>query len=251
MTAPRASVAICIPSNDQWQAATSVAVIDMIRFSLANRVDCGVINWRGATVTASRNGLVKLATDIKGVDAILWVDSDMVMPPDTLLRLLDHDKDVVGCFYNKRTPPHETVGKLRDPNADISKGGLYEADYLPGGLALVKSSVYRKLAWPWYFESYRWPGDPVESFLARLRDTAVIDLPAEIAASLPGSWRAWIAENHAADVATYAGNMVSEDIAFCKKARAVGYRLYCDVSLTYQVQHLAVMPVACAAPEPR
>lgn len=246
----RAHIAICMPSDDTWKAPTATSVIDMIRFSMANGVDCGVINWRGAMVTASRNGLVKLATDIKGVDAILWIDSDMVIPPDALLRLLDHDKDIVGCFYNKRVPPHETVGKLKDPDADITKGGLHEADYLPGGFVMVKAGVYAKMTFPYYFETYRWPGNAIESFLAKLQDEAIVQPVQQDIAALASDMRFlnWLERNHAADIALHPNPTMSEDYSFCKKARRLGYKLWCDVSLTTQVAHLGLLPVTCVLP---
>ena len=43
-------------------------------------------------------------------DEILWVDTDMQFPEDALLRLLAHDKDIVGCNYRTRTPPYACAG---------------------------------------------------------------------------------------------------------------------------------------------
>jgi hypothetical protein len=84
---------------------------------------------------------------------LLWIDSDMKVPSDGLVKLLDHDKDIVGTFYNKRVPPYETVGHLID-SKDIHKGGLRLADVMPGGFVLVKREVYEALSPPWYRESY-------------------------------------------------------------------------------------------------
>lgn len=246
---PRAHIAILVPSDDQWQAPMAVAVNDMVRFSMMNGVDVGIVNWRGATVSKARNGLVQLVPT--GADAVLWVDSDIVMPPDALLRLLDHDKDIVGCLYNKRVPPYETVGRLKDPGADISKGGLHEADYLPGGFVMVKSKVYQSMKQPYYFETHRWPGDAVESFVDRLRDEAAVRTPDEAIAALMSvpAFTNWIEENHTADVALRPEALTSEDVSFCYKARHAGYQLWADLDLTFQLVHLAQVPVACLKPE--
>ena len=84
---------------------------------------------------------------------ILQIDSDMMFPMDGLERLLSHDKDIVGAFYNKRVPPYETVGHLLHA-PDISKGGLYPADLMPHGFVLIKREVFEKLKSPWYYESF-------------------------------------------------------------------------------------------------
>ena len=83
----------------------------------------------------------------------MWIDSDMKFSPNALVRLLDHDKDIVGAFYNKRTPPYETVGHLLDAS-NLASGGLRQADIMPGGFVLVRREVYEKLSPPWYRESY-------------------------------------------------------------------------------------------------
>jgi len=84
---------------------------------------------------------------------ILWIDSDMTFPANGLQRLLAHDKDIVGAFYNKRTPPYNTVGHLLVP-ADVSKGGIHRADIMPHGFVLAKREVYERIQSPWYSESY-------------------------------------------------------------------------------------------------
>jgi hypothetical protein len=250
MTKPR-SVAILVPSDDHWQAATATSIIDMVRFSMANGVDTGVINWRGAMITAARNGLVRLIP--KGCDAALWVDSDIAMPADALLRLLDHDKDIVGCFYNQRVAPYSTVGQFADPalNAAPPADGLHEAAYLPGGFVMVKKRVYDKLGWPWYGEITRWPGSAVESFCARLRAEALVRPPEEAIAALMSctAFTSWLVENHAKDLETNPTAMISEDFFFSRLARNAGYKLWVDIDLTWQLAHMGVQPIQCFPPQ--
>ncbi len=45
-----------------------------------------------------------------GTDYLMMIDADMSFPPDAILRLLAHGKDVVGGFYlTKQLPPVNTV----------------------------------------------------------------------------------------------------------------------------------------------
>jgi hypothetical protein len=44
----------------------------------------------------------------------------------------------------------------------------------------------------------------------------------------------------------------SEDLFFCLKAREMGYRIYCDLDLTFEIGHLGVQTITAdrpAAPE--
>jgi hypothetical protein len=102
----------------------------------------------------SRNWLVRAALAFDPpCTHILWIDSDMTFPANGLERLLGHDKDIVGAFYNRRTHPYSTVGHLIG-RADVSKGGLHPADVMPHGFVLVRRDVYTRLSPPWYSESY-------------------------------------------------------------------------------------------------
>ena len=60
----------------------------------------------GTTVIhEARNHIVKEAYK-SDFDAILFIDSDMEFPNDTLQRLIDADRDVVGVLYG-----HKVTGK--------------------------------------------------------------------------------------------------------------------------------------------
>jgi hypothetical protein len=57
----------------------------------------------------ARNHLADVAVNvIDGASHILFLDSDMTFPPDTLQRLLDHKVPIVGADYVKRND----LGKL-------------------------------------------------------------------------------------------------------------------------------------------
>jgi hypothetical protein len=78
----------------------------MLVHSMTARQDLqlDVLIRRGSLLIINRTRLV---TDAKswGADYILWLDADHFFPPDTLLRLLAHDKDIVGCNYARRSRP--------------------------------------------------------------------------------------------------------------------------------------------------
>jgi len=98
-----------------------------------------------------------------GFTHLMFVDADMIFPSSGVLRLLDHDKDIVGAAYNQRGNP--TAG---NPNMSVvkladKKGNLIASDTIPTqlfrcaglglGFTLVKMHVFDKLTQP-YFKDF-------------------------------------------------------------------------------------------------
>lgn len=148
-----ARVAICIPSFSQWEADFGMCLAGMVSQSAIAGLRLAIKNEKRSMVSRARNLLVRWALQME-VDWLLYLDADMTYPADLLLRLLSHNKDIVGPTYNRRAPPYDTLGHLIDDNKDLSTGGLRLADSLPAGLLLVKAAVFKKLKYPWFFETY-------------------------------------------------------------------------------------------------
>jgi hypothetical protein len=86
----------------------------------------------------------------------LWlVDNDMTFPPDTLARLLAHDKDIVGAAYNYRAHPARTVVKMQDADGRIVVPAQLPSTLFPcyaigSGCKLVKVSALTRIPQPWF-----------------------------------------------------------------------------------------------------
>ena len=144
MTNPSPIVAICIPSGDMVHAdfAANLAALCLNPGALA-----GVINCKSSIVSIGRNECVAAALHIKATH-VLFLDSDMVFPLDTLKRLLAHDKDIVGALYSRRRPPFDPNGLPWPGSAPT--GGLQRMKNLPAGCLLIKTRVFEKIAKPWF-----------------------------------------------------------------------------------------------------
>lgn len=143
-------VAILIPSHDHWSGDFGMALASMVPTALhAARV--GLLNEKSSMITSARNNLAQRALTEFEADYMLWIDSDMTFPPDLLQRLMAHDRDICGATYCRRVPPYNLLG---DELGDGAEHGLVEMRTMPGGCMLVKADVYRKLKWPWYWETY-------------------------------------------------------------------------------------------------
>ena len=88
---------------------------------------------------------------IKGFDYLFAVDSDITFAPDTLKKLLSHDKDVVTGIYRQRLP-HEILEiydkELRNISYDKITSDLFEIGGCGFGCVLVKSDVFKRVGYP-------------------------------------------------------------------------------------------------------
>lgn len=166
-----------------------------------------------------RNEIVNRAREI-GATHIIWIDADMMFPPHSFERLLNHNLDYVGVNYPTRKPPHFFTGMiriLRHENEeelelhDIlgytplyttdSSTGLERADAIGFGLCVTSMKLFDRIEKP-YFE-YKY---------------------------IP------VKEQHA-----------GEDIMFSKKVENI-VELYIDHDLSKRVNHISVGYIDYNAP---
>ena len=210
MAKPR--VAICIPSGENWKGATAFATLCLgIRSS--EEVDLCPVNVRGTDTADARNKMVRMVRE-EGVDWTLWIDADMVFPPDALLRLLARERDIVGADYRLRFPPYPKIGLTVNPDDPMGPPrhltaadeaittGLVERAILGLGMLLVRSSVYTDDG-PWFM-------------------------------------RGWLGQNARSD---NPDGFTTEDSFFCTYARARGFKVWCDLDLSAEVLHVGEMMV--------
>jgi FkbM family methyltransferase len=132
-------------------------------------------------------------------DYLFSVDSDIAFPPDTLKRLLAHDRDMVSGLYIQRKHGQHILeiyehngfgGVINIPYEKIRDRGLIEIAGCGFGCVLVKSEVFRTVGYP-QFEYHS-------------------------------------ALDHA--------HTISEDNDFCRKARDRGFKIWADTDI--QCRHI-------------
>jgi hypothetical protein len=112
---------------------------------------------RGSLTALARNQLVDIAKK-NGFTHIFFMDSDMTFPPDTLIKLLAHDKDFVGGTYYERYAPYRPtlMKELPDEPEEYTvvdprgKTDLIEVDGIGAGCTLIKLSVFEGMETPYY-----------------------------------------------------------------------------------------------------
>jgi len=156
---------------------------------------------KGTYVHTARESLCEEVLQA-GYDFILWLDSDMRFPRDTLTRLLQHGKAMVGANYSTRGAPYRYVAIETLENEHAGEGrqlatteestGLAKVAAIGFGALLMRTTVLTSMLEdrPWFFYEY---GD--------------------------------------------AGH-VGEDVFFCQKARKHDWEIYVDHDLSKLVAHI-------------
>lgn len=182
------TILIAVPTNKYIEPETMKSIYDLI---IPDGYKTEFQFFYGYQIDQIRNLIADWA---KRYDYLFSVDSDIILPNDTLVKMLGHDKDVVSGLYIQRIPNTHTLEVYKD----IHNGGVTNILYneIKGrgcvnvaacgfGCVLVKGDVFRKMEYPhFYYKS---------------------------------------AVDHS--------QTVSEDIYFCLKARNLGFEIYADASI--------------------
>jgi hypothetical protein len=137
-------VRIGIGCQDTVKARTFASIIGLMLVSGPD-ID-GYSMRQGGDIVSARTFCAKEAIEKKSTH-IFFIDSDMEFPPNTLKRLLAHDKDIITVEYNRRKLPPESVTQ---PLEEKSETELYKARVIGAGCLLIKTSVFEKVAKPWF-----------------------------------------------------------------------------------------------------
>ena len=194
---------IAIPCMDQCASQFMISLANLDRDGIG-KVMCGAeIN---TLVHMARNSFARMAINA-GVDYVMWFDSDMVFPPDTLKRMIAHMEDgldIVSGIYFKRRPPFSPVLYKRISTEPAEDGTYWEeySDYPKDSLFEIAACGFG---------------------CVMCRTSVLLD----VQLNEPGMF-----------------NMIGsfgEDISFCIRARNLGYKIWCDSSIKCgHVGHLVV-----------
>lgn len=151
-------ILIGIPTNRMIQPQMMMSLVEMIQDS--KELDTKVILAdKGYTIAENRNYL-GIQTLKGGYSHLMMIDDDMIFPPDTLKRMISHDKDFVGVLANSRTlPPMSMVTQFNQEEIPIEDRllgrqefpkELFKCKAVGGAVLLIKSDVFNKIGKPWF-----------------------------------------------------------------------------------------------------
>lgn len=192
-----AVITICVPCRDQLHSGFA---FDLARMTQANErlgLTTHLLFDMGTVISNQRESLLKDAI-ANGSTHVLWLDSDMMFPPDTLQRLLTHDLPVVAGNYVTRQAPHKTVAYTDVENwssylvHEDDQPDLIEVQAVGLGCMLLDLQVAREIPRPLF--QIRWQKS--------------------------------------------SGDYLGEDFVFCEILRTHGHKIMIDTALSKQLIHL-------------
>jgi hypothetical protein len=192
------SVAILVPARDTVMTSFAYDLARAMSFHTATTDDRVLLfTSHGTLIASQRMELARQALEEKA-DYLLWLDSDMRFPRETIGHLILRDKPIVAANYATRRMPVKPVAMM-DNNGEIGRvytapdsEGLQPVDYIGMGVMMVKREVFEKVEAPWFAIPY----------------------------------------------STIGNHYIGEDVFFCRKAREAGYEVLVDHDLSHQVRHI-------------
>jgi hypothetical protein len=143
-------IAACVPGGE-WDSAMGWSLCEMISHfhesKIKNPRKVKTFSVEGSILQDVRNLLVKHALAWKPTHLLL-IDSDMKLPPDTIVRLLRHNQPIVGLNYVQRhvaaKPNASKAGYGKDNRVPTlsSSTGLQEVDHIGLGCVLIDARVF-------------------------------------------------------------------------------------------------------------
>lgn len=149
--------AVCLITGDLTRYALAMQAC------LSLKVPAGSTNlWHcGMLVAKSLNDAFKRAMADPQFEWVWVMGDDHTFDPDTLLRLLDREKDVIAPLCLNRAPPMDPtiIEQHHQPNGrmkyleDLPLAGLYklgETETCGDAGLLIRRPVLEKIGYPWY-----------------------------------------------------------------------------------------------------
>lgn len=169
-------IVVLIPCRDTMFSLFTASLVEMVKATIEAGHDIHVMYDQSTILVSQREKLMMEAIRLKA-DYALWLDSDMMFPSSTALRLMAHDLPVVCCNYMKRALPLQTVAYKTRGDWDSwlplePSDKLEEVEGIGMGCFMVKPEVVKDLQRPFFeFEYYNgdWHGEDFY-FQKKLRD---------------------------------------------------------------------------------
>ena len=187
-------------------------------------------------ITRARNTLVQLFMD-GDYSHLLFIDADLAFNPESVIRMLEYDKDVVTGIYPRKTIDWIKVKKrlkenpnmsedellaaslqynlnVKDPNKILLEKGFIEVLDGPTGFMLIKRNVFKQMA-----ENYPDLQFKPDQHINQSHET-------EFDYHKTSNWNYTFFDTK---VEPETRRYLSEDYAFCRLWQKIGGKIYADI----------------------
>ena len=184
-------ILIAIPCMDQVAAPFAQSLVTLEKGTDQTFISMII----GSLIYESRNNFCKQAMALKA-DAVLWLDSDMIIPPDALVKLSQHLTDgkdfVTGLYFRRRMPFTPVLFKKLGHVGGVAGDHENYNDYPRDSVFEVEGCGF----------------GCVMTSVAMIEDVLL-------------NYQTWFEPK----------NNLGEDLAFCARARELGYKIFCDSTI--------------------
>jgi len=153
------SVSILVPTRDTVYSHFSYSLGNLIKTTTQMGINAHIFFDASTILINQRERLIEQAIEVKS-EWVLWLDSDMMFPSTTLLRLLSHNQDIVGCNYMKRSHPFKSVTFMNTNDWESwvplqTEDELLTVEATGMGCLLMRTSVFQKIKKPYFEYTYQ------------------------------------------------------------------------------------------------
>ena len=193
------NVLVAAPSYDGkvnvWHAT---ALNETSKLGLTKNINVSAVYMSyDALVQRARNDIFKLAYDAP-IDDLVFIDCDVDWNPQDFFKLLEHDVQIVAAPIIKKSDAQHTYSVKLTSDYKIQDNGLAEVDGAATGMMRIRADSIKQI----------WEAS--EEYQERHKEE-----PSRMVF----------------DVKLIDGELVSEDIVFCRKWTDLGGKIYIDPSI--------------------
>ena len=151
---PPKKLAVLVPCRDRVDTIFTQCLVELVKTTQMAGVDVHVM-YDTSTILLSQRENLALSAIESNAEYCLWLDSDMMFPSTTALRLMAHQKPVVAANYMKRSNPLTTVAysKIGDWDSWLpleSQDGLEVVEGIGMGVFMMQTTTFLDLPQPWF-----------------------------------------------------------------------------------------------------
>jgi len=192
-------IAVCTPARDMVHANFTFCLVNMVAYHTLNTPDAICLKINQGTLIQNQRADLCLEAMSEDCTHVLFIDSDMTFPQDMVGRLLAHDLDIVATNCARRRMPTGPTAQRTLP--DGSRELIYT---MPESTGLQE----------------------VESI-----GMGVMLISRKVFHSLSEPWfeTPWRTDKR---------GYIGEDVFFCRKATAAGFKIYIDHDVSKEIGHI-------------
>lgn len=189
-------LAILVPCKEYVYSLFTASLVELVKTTTMAGIEVHVIYDQSTILLSQREKLARQALSINS-DYALWLDSDMMFPSTTALRLMGHNVDVVCANYMKRSVPLQTVAYPERGDWEnwlpLEGGELEEVEGVGMGCMMMKTEILRNIEPPFFeFEYYNqdWHGEDFyfQNKLRKAGHKILIDMNLSFQVRHVGQW---------------------------------------------------------------